>query len=162
MKPILIHFANLVVMAHMMFGCSLHHGLGSVHACEHQESAFSCLAVDHDGNHPGHDHSHHEEGDHEEGDHDSEFPDSESSVGLNCASHGHSHIGCQDDGCHVQQLSEFAFNPWDFVTIAFGDRNHFVTCHPSVCPAFSGNDGTKDRISAPKVRSHLLVCVQLI
>lgn len=159
MKLILIHFANLVVMAHMMFGCSLHHGLGSVHACNHQESAISCVAVDHDGNHHDHDHCHHEEGDHG---HDSESSDSDSSVGLTKANHGHSHIGCQDDGCHVQQINDFAFNPWDFVTIAFGEGNQLVTCRPSVYRAFSGKGDTKDRISAPKVRSHLLVCVQLI
>ena len=156
MKLVLIHLANLVVMAHMTFGCSLHHGLGSGNACEHQDSSISCMVANHHEE-DGHDHDQHDHDQQDDDDHDSD-----SSAGLDEAEHGHSHIGCHDDGCHVQPICEFVFNPWDFLTVAFGEAKQLVNCPAIGCPDFARSDGADDRISAPKVRSHLLVCVQLI
>ena len=145
-------------MVHMTFGCSMHHGLGSANACVNQNAMSTCCSsvnVEHADD--GHDYD-----SHEHGDHDSEFPESDSKFDSEKPSHGNNHQHCQDDGCKVIKLVKFAFVPLDLSTAYLGGAEDAAIACTASYPGTSVNLFPDCNCLAPKVRSHLLLGVQLI
>jgi hypothetical protein len=158
MKSFLVHIASLAVMVHMMFGCNMHHGLGSANACVNQNAISTCCSsVEGEPADDGHDHDCHEHGDH-----DTEFPESDSTFDADKSSHGHSHLCCQDDGCNVIKLAKFVYVPLDFSRVYLGGAENAAIAETSSYPGYSVNPFPECNCLAPKMRSHLLFAVQLI
>ena len=145
-------------MVHMTFGCNMHHGLGSANACVNQNAMSTCCSsvnVEHADD--GHDH-----GSHEHGDHDSEFPESDSKFDSEKSSYRNNHQSCQDDGCNAVKLVKFVFVPLDLSTFYLGGAEDAAIASTSSIPGTSISPFPDWNGLAPKMRSHLLLGVQLI
>ena len=153
----IIHIASLAVMVHMTFGCNWHHGFGSAHACENQNSLSYCCASNENDSASElvdvHDCDGH--GDH---DHDSDLP-LRSTFDADDSEHNHSHLCCQDDGCHVIKAVKYVFTPLDFSISYLGGVEKAAIAKASV---FTVDRFPDCRFAALKIRSHLLFAVQLI
>lgn len=158
MKSILVHIASLAVMVHMTFGCNMHHGLGSANACFNQNAMSTCCSsVDVEHADDGHDHD-----SHEHGDHDNEFPESDSTFDSEKSSHGNNHLCCPDDGCVVTKVVKFVFISLDFSTAYLGGAEDAAIASTLSFPGTSISRFPDCNCLAPKMRSHLLLNVQLI
>ena len=165
MKSFLVHLASIAVMAHMTFGCSWHHGLGAASACTHSNSWSSCCVTsesdshdesEHD-DHDGHEHGHHGSG--EQG-HD-ELPLSDSTFDHKDQNSSQNHFCCSDDSCNVIKIVKYKFNSLDFVTQYLGGAEDSAILQ-AASTGFATDPFPDCTASAPKVRAHLLLGVQLI
>lgn len=168
MKSFLVHLASIAVMAHMTFGCSWHHGMGAASACNHPSSLSSCCitgdADSHDeSEHEDHDHDGHEHGDHDSGEqgHD-ELPLSDSTFDHKDQGSNQNHFCCSDDGCNVIKVVNYKFTSLDFVTQYLGGVADSAIHKASAASGFAIDPFPECMASAPKVRAHLLLGVQLI
>ena len=166
MKSFLLHLASIAVMAHMTFGCSWHHGLGAASACNHANSMSSCCITNDADSHDEsehHDHDGHEHGDHDSGEHgQNELPLSESTFDYEDQGSGQNHFCCSDDGCNVIKVVKYKFNSLDFVTQYLGGIADSAILKATAASGFSIGPFPDCTTSAPKVRAHLLLGVQLI
>ena len=167
MKSFLVHLASIAVMAHMTFGCSWHHGLGAASACTHTNSLSSCCVTSesdsHDeSEHDDHDHDGHEHGDHDSGDQGhNELPVSDSTFDHEDQNSDHNHFCCSDDGCNVIKVVKYQFTSFDFVTLYLGGAEDSAILN-AASTGFAIDPFPDGMTSAPKVRAHLLLGVQLI
>lgn len=167
MKSFLVHLASIAVMAHMTFGCSWHHGLGAASACAHTNSLSSCCVTSesdtHDeSEHDDQDHDGHEHGDHQSGDHGhDELPLSDSTFDHEDQNSDHNHSCCSDDGCHVIKVVKYKFTSFNFVTQYLGGAED-STILQAASTGVAIDPFPDCTASAPKVRAHLLLGVQLI
>ena len=167
MNSFLVHLASIAVMAHMTFGCSWHHGLGTASACNHTNSLSSCCVTSesdsHDeSGHDDHDHDGHEHGDHKSGDEGhNELPVSDSTFDHEDQGSNQHHFCCSDDGCNVIKVVKYKFNSLDFVTQYLGGVADSAILQ-AASTGFAVDPFPDCLASAPKVRAHLLLAVQLI
>jgi len=164
MKPFLEHLACMAVMVHMTFGCSWHHGIGSASACDNPNGLISCCGSIHSDSdeqvvcpelfeygHTCHVHV----------DHDSGLSGVSGLDLFDSNRHGNSHLCCHDDGCVFLRLVEFQFIDIDFLTPYFGFVETLAILTPSsLNPLASYSEFFE--VYTPKVRTHLLNCVQII
>ncbi len=155
MKSLLEKFAIAIVMFHMTFGCSFHHGLGGEPCLSQCNSAAIC------GNHVGevaNDCCH-------DGHQNLETPHSPKSTILidgDDSNHGPEHLGCQGDGCSVTQQVRFVYSPLDF-------SNQYLGGIESISLASSLTTGQGDSspfenafLPPAGVRAHLFFGVQIV
>ena len=145
-------------MVHMTFGCNMHHGLGSANACVNQNAISGCCSSA-DLEHTNDEHDHDSHG---HGDHDSEFPELDSTLDAGKSSHGHNHLCCHDDGCKVVTFVKFIYVPLDFSTAYLGGAEDAAIADTSSYRGNSVSPFPDCNCLAPKMRSHLILNVQLI
>lgn len=148
MKSLLVKIANVAVMLHMTFGCSMHHGLGT-NACAHQHEP----ACDHDADTTGHD---------EDDDHLDQLPDSEPAGDVDKKSHSPKHGGCSDDGCSATQFVQFKFQALDFSIPYLGGADTLALIESESYAGFNVVPFPDRLHSETGVRAHLLFGVQII
>jgi hypothetical protein len=142
--------------------------MGAASACNHASALSSCCitgdADSHDeSEHEDHDHDGHEHGDHDSGEqgHD-ELPFSDSTFDHEDRGSSQNHFCCSDDGCNVIKVVKYKFNSLDFVTQYLGGVTDSAIFKASAASSFAIDPFPDCTASAPKVRAHLLLGVQLI
>ena len=90
------------------------------------------------------------------------LPESDSTFDSEKSSHGNNHLCCQDDCCNVIKLVKFLYVPLDFSTAYLGGAEDAAIANTSSFPGTSVNPFPDCNCLAPKMRSHLLLGVQLI
>ncbi|QEG22078.1 hypothetical protein [Mariniblastus fucicola] len=159
MKSFLVHLASIAVMAHMIFGCSWHHGLSAASGCDHTGLVSSCCFTSESDSHDDHEHEH---GDHVAGDQSQgEWPLPESTFDHNGQDSEHNHFCCSDDGCNVIKVVKYQFTSFDFLTQYLGGAEDSAILK-AASSAFAIDPFPDFCSFAPQMRAHLLLGVQLI
>ena len=155
MQLLLVKLASIAVMIHMTLGCNWHHGLG-VQACIGQCSTTSCS---HDNKAENVECS----GNHQHGDHNHNLPILSLTAGDDlCECDGHSHFGCQDDGCNATKVIKFVFWPAESSSpmLCEAENSALVASLATACHAIDPFPDYSH--TATSLRAHLILGVLII
>lgn len=157
MQFLLVKIATVAVMFHMALGCVWHHGLGGPHVCMKNDVGSSCC--DHSDEVHAHEpgdsqHSHHEH---------TEFP-SDTNPLATCGdlNDPDAHFCCHDDSCTYSQAIDFDYDAITKLTEYLGGVLNSSVRTVSVSPVDSWQAPPVCQRSAPGLRAHLYLCVQIL
>lgn len=155
-ESVLVRAASIAVMLHMAIGCSWHHGISPASACNDACTSSSCHYTAEEKPTIGccHDHDGHD-------DH-SKDSDPEKESGHDGPDAPANHLCCCDDGCNAIQAVEFVFDALDFSTAYMGGTGNSVIIEAALNPNVLVDPFPDCSNTAQKLRTHLLLNVQIL
>lgn len=157
MQLLFVKIATLAVMFHMAFGCVWHHGLVGSHVCLKDAVGSSCCDH-HDEVHmhdPGNSRLAHRE--------HAELPyDATPLAGCDDLNHQDAHFCCHDDSCTYSQVVDFDCEAITKLTEYLGGALNRAVKTVSVSPVDTWQLPPVCQHSAPGLRAHLYLCVQIL
>lgn len=155
MKSLLEKLAIAIVMFHMTFGCSFHHGLGAEPCLSQCNSASIC------GNHVApvtNDCCHDNRPDH----HSPLSSLATEMIDENDSGHGPEHLACLGDGCSVTQQVRFVYTPIDFADQYPGGMDSISVASTLTVGRADSGSLVNAFLPADGVRAHLFLGVQIV
>lgn len=156
MQFLLVKISTLAVMFHMAFGCVWHHGHVGSHVCMKDDTNESCC--DHHNESHGHDAENSPTGPREHAEAPCDLNTSPDCGDL----HGDKHFCCHDDSCKYSQDIDFDCDEIMKLTEYLGGVLNSSVKTTSFSPIVVWQMPTAFRLSAPGLRAHLYLCVQLL